>query len=132
MRIFVLFILCFFSFIFFPFGFLVWKFDVLFVDLLVFVFSYGHSKQTRSLLLLVHGVQSVTLRFYPRPENLFLVTDGRSEGGVPANTLKRLVRKRKYKNIFQKKMYSEVGFELLPTKKSTIIIRMLYPLSYSN
>ena len=103
MRIFVLFILCFFSFIFFPFGFLVWKFDVLFVDLLVFVFSYGHSKQTRSLLLLVHGVQSVTLRFYPRPENLFLVTDGRSEGGVPANTLKRLVRKRKYKNIFQKK-----------------------------
>ena len=61
MRIFVLFILCFFSFIFFPFGFLVWKFDVLFVDLLVFVFSYGHSKQTRSILLLVHGVQSVTL-----------------------------------------------------------------------
>ena len=32
-------------------------------------------------------------------------------------TLKRLVRKRKYKkNIFHKKMYPEVGFELLPTK----------------
>ena len=70
------------------------------------VFSYGHSKQTRSLLLLdlyysarrticdsYHG-------FHPRPENLFLVTDARSEGVVPANTLKRLVRKRKYKNIF--------------------------------
>ena len=70
----------------------------------LFFFSYGHSKQTRSLLLLdlyyrawrticdsYHG-------FYPRPENLFLVTDGRSV--VPANTLKRLVRKRKYKNIF--------------------------------
>ena len=38
--------------------------------------------------------------FYPRPENLFHVTDCRSEGVVPANTLKRLVRKRKYKNIF--------------------------------
>ena len=85
---------------------MVWKFDVLFVGLLVVVFSYGHSKQTRSLLLLdlyyrawraicdsYHG-------FYPRPENLFHVTDGRSEGVVPANTLKRLVRKRKYKNIF--------------------------------
>ena len=88
---------------------MVWKFDVLFVGLLVFFFSYGHSKQTRTLLLLdlyysawrticdsyhdYHG-------FYPRPENLFLVTDGRSEGVVPANTLKRLVGKRKYKNIF--------------------------------
>ena len=73
---------------------------------LLFFFSYGHSKQTRSLLLLdlyysawraicdsYHG-------FYPRPENLFHVTDCRSEGVVPANTLKRLVRKRKYKNIF--------------------------------
>ena len=38
--------------------------------------------------------------FYPRPENLFHVTYCRSEGVVPANTLKRLVRKRKYKNIF--------------------------------
>ena len=50
------------------------------VCLLLF-FSYGHSKQTRSLLLLdlyysawraicdsYHG-------FYPRPENLFHVTD---------------------------------------------------------
>ena len=80
----------------------------MFVGLLVVVvfFSYGHSKQMRSFLLLdlyysawraicdsYHG-------FYPRPENLFHVTDGRSEGVVPANTLKRLVRKRKYKNIF--------------------------------
>ena len=45
---FFLFILCFFSFSFFSFAFLVWKFDVL----LVVCFPYGHSKQTRSLLLL--------------------------------------------------------------------------------
>ena len=88
---------------------MVWKFDVLFVGLLVVVFSYGHSKQTRLLLLLdlyysawraicdsYHG-------FYPRPENLFHITDCRSEGVVPANTLKRLVKKRKYKTIFHKK-----------------------------
>ena len=75
------------------------------VCLLLF-FSYGHSKQTRSLLLLgryycawraicdsYHG-------FYPRPENLFHVTYSKSEDVVPANTLKRLVRKRKFKNIF--------------------------------
>ena len=84
---------------------MVWKFGVLFVGLLVVVvvvvvFPYGHSKQTRSLLLLdlyysawraicdsYHG-------FYPRQENPFHVTDCRSEGVVPANTLKRLVRKR--------------------------------------
>ena len=73
---------------------------------LLFVFSYGHSKQTRSLLLLdlyysawraicdsYHG-------FYPRPENLFHVTDGRSEGVAPVNTLKRLVRERKCKKMF--------------------------------
>ena len=41
-----------FHFFFFSFAFLVWKFDVLFVGLLVVVFPYGHSKQTRSLLLL--------------------------------------------------------------------------------
>ena len=84
----------------------------MFVGLLVVVFSYGHSKQTRSLLLLdlyysawraicdsYHG-------FYPRPENLFHLTDGRSEDVVPANTLKRLVRKRKYKKyIFIKIVY---------------------------
>ena len=100
-------------------------------------FSYGHSKQTMSLLLLdlyysawrticdsYHG-------FYPRPEKLFHVTDCKKDV-VPANTLKRLVRKRIYKNKFSKKLYSEVGFELLQTKKSTIIIRMLYPLSYCN
>ena len=48
---------------------MVWKIDVLFVGLLVVVvvcFSYGHSKQTRSLLILdlyysAVGVQSVTL-----------------------------------------------------------------------
>ena len=45
----------------------------------------------------------------------------RSEGAVPANTLKRLVRKRKYKKyIFYKNCISEVGFELLPTKNSKI------------
>ena len=38
--------------------------------------------------------------FYPRPENPVHVTDCRSEGVVPASTLKRLVRKRKYRNIF--------------------------------
>ena len=32
--------------------------------------------------------------------DFFHVTDCRSEGVVPANTLNRLVRKRKYKNIF--------------------------------
>ena len=47
------FFLFFVSFLlFFSFAFLVMKFDVLFVGLLVVVFSYGHSKQTRSLLLL--------------------------------------------------------------------------------
>ena len=52
MRIF-LFILCFFLFFFFfSFAFL-WKFDDLFVGLLVVVFfPYGNSKQTRSLILL--------------------------------------------------------------------------------
>ena len=109
---FFLFILCFVSSIFlFSFAFMVWKFDVLFVGLLVVVFlllffSYGHSKQARSLLLLdlyysawraicdsYHG-------FYPRPEKNFHVKDCRSEGVVSANTLKRLVRKRKYKNMF--------------------------------
>ena len=47
------------------------------VCLLLF-FSYGHGKQTRSLLLLdlcYSAWLSVTLyhRFYPRPENLFHV-----------------------------------------------------------
>ena len=75
------------------------------VCLLLF-FSYGHSKQTRSLLLLDlyysawRAICNSYHRFYPRPENLFHVTDCRKEGVVPANTLKRLVRKRKYKNIF--------------------------------
>ena len=41
--------------------------------------------------------------FYPRPENLFHVIDSKSEGVVPANTLKSLVRKSKYKNKFSKK-----------------------------
>ena len=72
---FCLFILCFFSF--FSFAFLVWKFDVLFVGLLVVVVFYGHSKQTRSLLLLdlYYSAWRATCdsyhRFYPRPENLF-------------------------------------------------------------
>ena len=69
-------------------------------------FSYGHSKQTRSLLLLdlYYSAWRAICDYYhgfnPWPENLSHVTDGRSEGVVPANTLKRLVRKRKYKNIF--------------------------------
>ena len=49
MRFFCLF---FVSFLLFSFAFLVWNFDVLFIDLLVVVVFYGHSKQTRSLLLL--------------------------------------------------------------------------------
>ena len=75
---FFLFILCFFSFLF-SFAFLVWKFDVLFVDVLVVVFPYGHSKQTRSLLLLDlyysvwRAICDSYHRFYPRPENLFHV-----------------------------------------------------------
>ena len=40
MRIFILFILRFSSFIIFSFAFLVWKFDVLFVGLLVVVFFF--------------------------------------------------------------------------------------------
>ena len=75
------------------------------VCLLLF-FSYGHSNQTRSLILLDLyysawcAICDSYHRFYPLPENLFLVTNCRSEGVVPANTLKRLVRQRKYKNIF--------------------------------
>ena len=55
------------------------KFDVLFVGLLVVVFPYGHSKQTRSLLLLDlyfsawRGICDSYHRFYPRPENRFHV-----------------------------------------------------------
>ena len=49
MRFFCLF---FVSFLLFSFAFLVWKFDVLFIDLHVVVVFYGHSKQTRSLLLI--------------------------------------------------------------------------------
>ena len=67
-------------FLFFSFAFLVWKFDVLFVDLLVVVFClYGNSKQTRSLLLLDpyysawRAICDSYHRFYPWPENLFHV-----------------------------------------------------------
>ena len=74
------FCLFFVSFLFFfSFAFLVWKFDVLFVGLLVVVFPYGHSKQTRSLLLLDlyysawRAICYSYNRFYPRPENLFHV-----------------------------------------------------------
>ena len=76
---FFLFILCFFPSFFFI-CFLVWQFDVLFVGLLVVVVDfYGHSKQTRSLLLLdLHysawrAICDSYHRFYPRPENLFHV-----------------------------------------------------------
>ena len=118
----------------FSFAFLVWKFDVLFVGLLV-VFSLMVTVNRRGryyylIYIIVHGVQSVTLiiGFIPGQRIIFTLCDRRSEGVVPANTLKRLVRKRKYKNIFSLK----VGFELLPMKKSTIIIQKLYPLSYCN
>ena len=65
MRFFCLFFVSFIYFFILICFFLVWKFDVLFVGLLVVVF-YGHSKQTRSLLLLdlynsIVDVQSVTL-----------------------------------------------------------------------
>ena len=61
-------------------------------------FPYGHSKQTRSLLLLdlYYSAWRASCdsyhRFYPRPETL---CDRRSEGVVPANTLERLVKKKK-------------------------------------
>ena len=78
---FFLFILCFFSFLYFFFHllFLVWKFDVLFVGVLVVFFPYGNSKQTRSLLLLDlyysawRAICDSYHRFYPRPQNLFHV-----------------------------------------------------------
>ena len=76
-EIFFLFILC---FCFFHLLFLVWKFDVLFVGLLVVVFfPFGNSKQTRSLLLLDlyysawRAICDSYHRFYSRPENLFHV-----------------------------------------------------------
>ena len=72
MRIFCLFFVSFL--LFFLFAFLVWKFDVLFVGLFVVVFfSYGHSKQTRSLLLLDLyysawcAICDSYHRFYPHP-----------------------------------------------------------------
>ena len=51
---------------------------------------------------IVHGVQSVTLiiGFIHGQRILFTLCERRSEGVVPANTLKGLVGKRKYKNIF--------------------------------
>ena len=64
------------SLFYFSYAFLVWKFDVLFVGLLVVFFPYGHSKQTRSLLLLDlyysawRAICDSYHRFYPRPENL--------------------------------------------------------------
>ena len=73
------FCLFFVSFLLFSFAFLVWKFDVLFIDLLVVVVFYGHSKQTRSLLLLElyysawRAICDSYHRLYPRPENLFHV-----------------------------------------------------------
>ena len=53
----------------------------------------------------MHGVQSVTLiiGFIHGQRIFFTLCDRRSEGVVPANTLKRLVRKRKYKSIFSLK-----------------------------
>ena len=68
--------LFFVSFLIFSFAFLVWKFDVLFIDLLVVVVFYGHSKQTRSLLLLDpyysawRAICDSYHRFYPRSVRL--------------------------------------------------------------
>ena len=63
MRIFW-FIICFFSFLFFSFLF-VWKFDVLFVGLLVVVFLMvtinRRGRYYYYICIIVHGVQSVTL-----------------------------------------------------------------------
>ena len=51
----------------------------------------------------MHGVLSVTLiiGFIYGQRIFFTLCDRRSEGVVLANTLKRLVRKRKYKNIIK-------------------------------
>ena len=61
----------------------------------------------------MHGVHSVTfiIGFIHGQRIVFTLCDRRSEGVVTANTLKRLVRKRKYKNIFSLKLYSEVADE---------------------
>ena len=62
-------------FLFFSFFHLLFWFG----GLLVVVFPYGHSKQTRSLLLLDlyysawRAIRDSYHRFYPRPENLFHV-----------------------------------------------------------
>ena len=74
-RVYSLFLVSFF----FSFAFFVWKFDVLFVGLFVVFSPYGHSKQTRSLLLLDlyysawRSICDSYHRFYPRPENPFHV-----------------------------------------------------------
>ena len=90
---------------FFFFHLLFWFGSLKFVGMLVvvFFFSYGLSKQTRSLLLLdlyYSAWRAICESYHGFIMASYHVTDCRSEGVVPANTLKRLVRKRKYKNIF--------------------------------
>ena len=102
-----MFILCFFSFLFFSFAFLVWKFDFLFVGLLVVVVVVflidtvnRRGRYYYEIYIIVHGVQSVTLIIsLSTARESFSHYGLRCEGVVPANTLKRLVRKRKYQNI---------------------------------
>ena len=75
------------------------------VCLLLFFLMVTVNRRSRYyylIYIIVHGVQSVTLiiGFIHGQRIFFTLCDRRSEGVVPANTLKRLVRKRKYKNIF--------------------------------
>ena len=68
-------------------------------------FAYGHEVviTTRSISLGMHGVQSVaafTIGLIYGQSIFFKPCERRSECVVPANTLKRLVRKRKFENIF--------------------------------
>ena len=74
------------------------------VCLLLFFFSFGHSKQTRSLLLLdlYYSAVALILGFIHDQRIFFTLCYSRSEGVVPANTMKRLVGKRKYKNYIQR------------------------------
>ena len=103
----IFFVYSLFLFFFFSFAFLVWKFDVFFVGLLVFFLMVTVNRRGRYyywIYIIVHGMQSVTLTciigFIHGQRIFFTLCDCRSEGVVPANTLKRLVRKRKYENIF--------------------------------
>ena len=89
-------------------------------DVCLLIFAYGRSKQMSSLLKL--DLCGFHHRFIYGQSIFFISCDCRCEGVVPANTLKRLVRKRNKKTYFSQKLYSEVDFELLPTMNSQIVI----------